>query len=138
MGHVRLGRLPRTRLWQEVVALFGTGVPLDQIAGPTARASESALGAAHNDPALGYAYWLLTQIPMAARQRKECVLAQCLQDKHRAAIPITGPVLLVSNVYANCAPSRFSFVIIWGNRPIGSLRLSVPAAKILLHRIRKV
>lgn len=67
MGHIRLGRLPRTRRWQEVVALLGTDAPLDHIAAATAQAAESALGTAHNDPALGYAYWLLTQIPIAAR-----------------------------------------------------------------------
>src|SRR5262245_26473105 len=67
MGHIRLGRLPRTRKWQQVVALLGADARVDRIAGAAAAAAESALRSAHADPALGHSYWLLTQIPLAAR-----------------------------------------------------------------------
>lgn len=67
MGHVRLGRLPRTRKWDQVVSLLVAGRPAEEIAASSAAAAESALRVAHADAALGHAFWLLTQIPLAAR-----------------------------------------------------------------------
>ena len=67
MGHVRLGRLPATRKWQQVVSLLARGAPLGQIAGASAEAAENSLEHARRDPALLQAFWLLTQIPLAAR-----------------------------------------------------------------------
>jgi hypothetical protein len=67
MGHVRLGRLPATRKWNDVVALLGGGAPVGDIAGASADAAEVSLAAARNDPALLRAFWLLTQLPLAAR-----------------------------------------------------------------------
>ena len=67
MGHIRLGRLPRTRKWQQVVALLGGNAPLADVAAASAAAAESGLRLAHADPALGHSFWLLTQIPLAAR-----------------------------------------------------------------------
>ncbi|MBO6716750.1 MAG: hypothetical protein JJ913_02200 [Rhizobiaceae bacterium] len=67
MGHVRLGRLPATRKWNEVVALLGERAPVGDIAGASANAAEASLSAARDDPALLHAFWLLTQLPLAAR-----------------------------------------------------------------------
>ncbi len=67
MGHIRLGRLPRTRKWQAVVALLGGDAPLADIAAASAAAAQSGLRLAHADPALAHSFWLLTQIPLAAR-----------------------------------------------------------------------
>jgi len=67
MGHIRLGRLPATRKWQQVVALLSEGAPFEQIAAASAEAAESSLRHARDDPTLSGAYWLLTQIPLAAR-----------------------------------------------------------------------
>ena len=67
MGHVRLGRLPATRKWNDVVALLGEGAPVGDIAGASAEAAEASLAAARNDPAVLRAFWLLTQLPLAAR-----------------------------------------------------------------------
>jgi hypothetical protein len=67
MGHIRLGRLPRPRKWQQVVALLGGSAPLADVAAASAAAAESGLRLAHADPALGHSFWLLTQIPLAAR-----------------------------------------------------------------------
>lgn len=68
MGHIRLGALPRTRRWREVVALVGGGGdPLD-VANATMDAVERDLVAAVGDPGLVEAVFLLTQIPEAARQ----------------------------------------------------------------------
>ena len=67
MGHIRLGTLPATRKWREVAGLVSDGAPPELIAGASASAAEAALGHASDDPALLHSFWLLTQLPLAAR-----------------------------------------------------------------------
>lgn len=67
MGHVRLGTLPRTRKWSQVVALIRGGAAAGQVANATIRAAEDGLGGAANDNGVIETIWLLTQIPIAAR-----------------------------------------------------------------------
>ena len=67
MGHLRLGALPKTRDWDAVVAKLKTGANVAELAAATALAAEQALESAKADPGLGYAVWLLTQLPLAAR-----------------------------------------------------------------------
>ena len=67
MGHIRLGRLPRTRKWRQVVELLDQDASVGRVAGAAAAAAESALHSAHDDPAFTRSFWLLTQIPLAAR-----------------------------------------------------------------------
>ncbi len=67
MGHIRLGRLPRTRKWSEVVGLVGGGGGTVDVANATLDASLEDLSIAANDPGLVYSFWLLTRIPEAAR-----------------------------------------------------------------------
>jgi hypothetical protein len=68
MGHKRLGTLPRTKRWQEVIASLDRGASVARIAAASSAAAEGALTRAANDPALTRAFWLLTQLPLAARQ----------------------------------------------------------------------
>jgi hypothetical protein len=67
MGHIRLGNLPRTRKWQQVVALLDSGAATDQVAAATLDASKRGLEEAARDPALVHSFWLLTQLPLCAR-----------------------------------------------------------------------
>ena len=67
MGHVRLGILPRSRKWRQVVEELRLGAEIDAVAASAADAAEAALRAASNDPAFLHAFWLLTQVPLAAR-----------------------------------------------------------------------
>lgn len=67
MGHVRLGSLPRTRRWKQVVALIEGGAAVDQVANASLRAAEAGLRAAATDPGVIESFWLLTQVPIAAR-----------------------------------------------------------------------
>jgi hypothetical protein len=67
MGHVRLGVLSKSRKWQQVVEELRLGANVDSIAASAADAAEASLQAASNDPAFLHAFWLLTQIPLAAR-----------------------------------------------------------------------
>src|SRR5579872_2920590 len=67
MGHQRLGKLPRTRSWQEVVSLIELGASAAQIATAAIRAAEKGLLTAGNDTGVVHTVWLLTQLPFAAR-----------------------------------------------------------------------
>jgi hypothetical protein len=67
MGHVRLGVLPKSRKWNQVVDELRVGAGIGQIAASAADAAERALQSASKDPAFLHAFWLLTQIPLAAR-----------------------------------------------------------------------
>jgi len=67
MGHIRLGTLPRTRRWNEVVDLVGCGASSAAVAAATLDAVDAELATAVEDIALNRAFWLLTQIPDAAR-----------------------------------------------------------------------
>jgi hypothetical protein len=68
MGHIRLGTLPKTRKWNQVVSLIAGGADIERIAAASADAAEHGLERASHDEGLAQAFWLLTQIPQAARQ----------------------------------------------------------------------
>lgn len=68
MGHQRLGTLPKTRKWKAVIRMIAGGADAEQIAAATSEAAERELQNAAKDPAFVHAFWLLTQIPLAARQ----------------------------------------------------------------------
>jgi hypothetical protein len=68
MGHIRLGALPKTQKWNQVVSLIAGGADIELIAAASANAAEHGLERASQDDALAHAFWLLTQIPQAARQ----------------------------------------------------------------------
>ena len=67
MGHVRLGVLPKSRKWNQVVDQLRVGDDVGVVAASAADAAEASLQAASNDPAFLHAFWLLTQVPIAAR-----------------------------------------------------------------------
>lgn len=68
MGHTRLGLLPRTRRWQEVIGLVAGGAGADQVINATLRAAENGVAAAANDRGLVEALWSLTQVVNAAKE----------------------------------------------------------------------
>ena len=70
MGHIRLGRLPSTKRWTQVVGLLRAGGSISDLAAATAEAAEAELQSAKGDPALAYTVWLLTQLPLAARSHR--------------------------------------------------------------------
>ena len=67
MGHIRLGELPRTRKWSQVVGLIRGGAGTAQVANATITAAERGLGCAAKDKGVIETIWLLTQLPIAAR-----------------------------------------------------------------------
>jgi hypothetical protein len=77
MGHIRLGDLPRTRKWTQVVGLIEGGAGTAQIANATIIAAEKGLGFAARDNGVVETIWLLTKLPLAARSED---FAQALRD----------------------------------------------------------
>src|SRR3954447_25231617 len=77
MGHIRLGKIPTSKKWQEVVALLatddGAGHPtpaedIENIASKALIAAQAGLAKAIEDPGLKYTFYLLTQLVLAARE----------------------------------------------------------------------
>ncbi len=69
MGHIRLGTLPRTQQWIQVLDLIGGGAGSPDVAAATMDASQRGLIRAAKDRGLVYTFWLLTQVPLAARSK---------------------------------------------------------------------
>jgi hypothetical protein len=67
MGHIRLGTLPKSREWQDVVALVSAGAEVDTVASAVATAAHTGFAGAPRDDGLVEALWLLLQLPSAAR-----------------------------------------------------------------------
>jgi hypothetical protein len=85
MGHQHLGTLPRSRVWRQVVQLISGGADVKDIAAATSAAAEHQMADASNDPAVKHAFWLLTQIPVAARKEDFASelkkLGMCVTDR---------------------------------------------------------
>ena len=68
MGHLRMGRLPKTRRWTQVVDLLDAGsLDTGALAAAVLEAADYRLRQLANDQGLGYSFWLLTRIALAAR-----------------------------------------------------------------------
>jgi hypothetical protein len=68
MGHIRIGRLPKIRKWKQVINLLNSVESTSsEIAAATAIAAKEFFSEKKADPALTFAYWLLTQITYRAR-----------------------------------------------------------------------
>lgn len=76
MGHTRLGSIPKSRKWKDVVSAVGAspdGVAPDlpdvrEVASRTLEAAERGLSAALDDDGFHYCVFLLTQAALASRQ----------------------------------------------------------------------
>ncbi len=77
MGHTRLGRVPTSKKWKEVVALLVDSLEnadkndptsdVQKIASKTIEAADKALAAALKDGGFSYSFFLCTQIALAAK-----------------------------------------------------------------------
>jgi len=68
MGHQHLQAIPKTKDWRQVVALIGGGASLEDVAAASAKAVERGMIDASEDPCVRQAFYLLIQIPVAARK----------------------------------------------------------------------
>src|SRR4030081_2999515 len=85
MGHIRLGVLPKSKKWNRVVEELRLGADVSEIASATAAAAETSLENASADPAFLHAFWLLTQIPLAARG------PEFIEDLRRLGVTVSVP-----------------------------------------------
>jgi hypothetical protein len=67
MGHSRLGWLPQTYAWQEIIGLMAGDASAASVADATLDAAEDGLRLAARDPGLRHVFHLLTQLTLAAR-----------------------------------------------------------------------
>ena len=67
MGHIRLGTLPRSKKWREVVDLIATDASVEKIAEAAADASDKDLLRASGDPRFQFVSDLLVRLPLLAR-----------------------------------------------------------------------
>lgn len=69
MGHVRLGILPASKKWKEIVAYLSAGdVSVDELANKVADACDKSFEKASDDPAFQHTMELMFMIPMAAQK----------------------------------------------------------------------
>ena len=89
MGHVRLGSLPRSRAWKEVVGLITAGADVSQIANATIRAADKAFSFVLNDEGYTEAVWLMTQLAIAAKKDnfEEHLSAQGVRLSQETSLP---------------------------------------------------
>lgn len=92
MGHVRLGNLPKTRKWRDVVGLITAGRDVSQIAAATLEASKKGLQNAARDRGLVYSTLLLTQVTQAAKQ------SDFISALKQAGLPVSKQVSVTSLV----------------------------------------
>ncbi len=96
MGHLRLGRLPKTQRWNEVIQLLETAPDNTlAIAEKTLLASEGRLRELAHDPSLAYSFWLLVRVTQAARAPN---FAQALSTLGLPSDPETSTLTFISAV----------------------------------------
>lgn len=104
MGHTRLGDLPRTRKWSQVVALIEGGAGSAQLANATITAADRGMRFAAEDKAMVEAIWLLTQLPLAAKTKD---FAGALR-KAGLALPDSPGVMDVVGAVSDAIDSRLN------------------------------
>jgi hypothetical protein len=72
MGHQRLGTLPRSKHWNQVIELITGGNSISEVAAAASTAAEQSMIEASRDAAVRYSLWLLAKIPLAAREDDFC------------------------------------------------------------------
>src|SRR5215208_781870 len=90
MGHLLIGTPPETLSWRKVIHLIGSGADVAAIAAATSQAAEKSLIAAGRDPIPRHVFFLLTQIPLAARTKSFPT------SLRRLGIYIDGPITLAA------------------------------------------
>ena len=90
MGHIRLGTLPQSKKWRDVVRLLDSSASLEDVAEAAARASELDLSRASDDPNFQFVTQLLVKLPLLARAPGFEVAMADLGIEHSALESVTG------------------------------------------------
>lgn len=95
MGHIRLGELPRTRKWHDVLRLLADGAspPRDVVLAVT-KAADDRLRSLEHDRSLSYLYWLLARVTWISRT--EDFLAALQSESIRLPQQVSGLTFLAA------------------------------------------
>ena len=93
MGPMRLGRLPETRTWQQVVDLIVGGADVEKIAYATERAAEKALSKARNDEGFRDAVYLFNSLLLPQSQTPKFIYQKsvCHFPRMRCLLILSRP-----------------------------------------------
>jgi len=69
MGHIRIGTLPATRRWEDVIGLVAEGAEISRVAEATTHAWQLAFDKVRNDAGFREAVFLLTQLGVAGKSK---------------------------------------------------------------------
>ena len=97
MGHIRLGDLPKSKHWTQVVQLLAGDSNVIELAAAVATAAENQLISARGDPVLANTVWLLTQLPLAARTDRFAAELTALGFAHGSEGSLLGIITGFSN-----------------------------------------
>jgi len=102
MGHNRIGRLPRTLRWRQVVSLLDEpSLDASAVARASSLAAEVRLRRLANDPTLVHCFWILTRLATAARQPDFANALAEIGIEARPDEPILGFVARVAEQVRN-------------------------------------
>jgi hypothetical protein len=115
LGHTRLGPLPKSRSWNQVVeSLTGSGLRqyavssatsrVNIIAAETLKAARSTLARASYDPGVRYTFYLLTQLVLASRDpdwRSELDQHGITLSDHSSVFDLTAELQCAIDRYVN-------------------------------------
>jgi hypothetical protein len=105
MGHIRLGRLPKTKQWRAVfAALNGHGVNGASLAAATAVAAGDRFEALKSDPTLQHTIWLLARLGASAKSDDFVAQLGALDIDARRASSGAGLVAEIGKVVRTQAP----------------------------------
>lgn len=106
MGHIRLGTLPTSKKWREVVALLTGDASLEEIAAASSKAAEFELKRASDDPVFQFVAKMMVELPLMARMPA----IDAAGSERIKGVDVTSPVsipALLSSV--NEAIDQFTF-----------------------------
>lgn len=96
MGHIRLGRLPRTRRWRAVLEMLdASSTSTSQVADAVVLAAETRLRQLANDPLLAECVRVLTRVTWTARGPNFLAELSALgvdEPSEASAITAIGPI----------------------------------------------
>ena len=96
MGHIRLGTLPQSKKWCEVVSLLDADAPVERVAEAAVHASERDLSRASDDPGFQFISGHQGAVSGQAPARKLTIVI----NRNRETVTVDGVVILAKGATA--------------------------------------
>jgi hypothetical protein len=106
MGHTRLGTLPQSRKWREVVELIAVGANVQQVASSTVNAADSAFSFVKDDRGYHEAVWILTQLGLASSHADPLAYLRSVGIDIPANTSLPGIAVAISAALSNQPDTR--------------------------------